>query len=106
MSDEMTPELFRHLVELAALELKNDEAEYLRHQMNNQLKVIQELVSIPVSPDLPIASHGVPYTASISASARLDELHSYPDPGKLIAQAPETDDGYIIVPEIPHEDLD
>ncbi len=33
MTDEITPELFAHLVELAALELNAQEAEYLRRQL-------------------------------------------------------------------------
>ena len=37
MSDPITPELFTHLVELAALELTPPEAEYLRGQLNGQL---------------------------------------------------------------------
>jgi aspartyl-tRNA(Asn)/glutamyl-tRNA(Gln) amidotransferase subunit C len=106
MSDEITPDLFSHLVELAAMELNPDEAEYLRKEMNNQLKAIHELVAIPIDSELPIASHGIPYSASISANIRPDEWNAYLDPGKLLAQAPEIDDGYIVVPEIPHKDLD
>lgn len=105
MSDEISPELFRHLVELAALELDDIEAEYLRGQLNNQLKAIHELETIPLDPSTPVASHGVPYTPAISASVRADELHPYPNPGTLIAGAPETEDGYIVVPDIPHQDL-
>jgi hypothetical protein len=40
MSDQITVELFDHLVRLAALELSSQEAEYLRHELNNQLKAI------------------------------------------------------------------
>ena len=43
MSDEITPELFNHLVELAALELNPDLAEYLLRELNNQIKAIHEL---------------------------------------------------------------
>ena len=105
MSDEISPELFNHLAELAALELDPQEAEYLRRQLNNQLKAIHELELVPLDPDTPVASHGVPYTAATSAHAREDLLDSYPEPGLLIAGAPETEDGYIVVPDIPHQDL-
>ena len=105
MSDEISPELFNHLVELAALELGADEAEYLRRQLNNQLLAIHELETIPLDPATPVASHGVPYSPAISAAIREDELDRYPDPGGLIAGAPETEDGYIVVPDIPHQDL-
>jgi len=106
MSDEITPELFSHLVELAALELSPEEAEYLRREMNHQLRAIHELASIPIDSDLPVASHGIPYTAAISAGSRPDEWHAFAEIEKLIAQAPETEEGYIVVPEIPHQDLD
>ena len=48
MSDPITPEIFAHLVDLAALELSPEEAEYLRRQLNNQLKAIHELEAIPL----------------------------------------------------------
>jgi aspartyl-tRNA(Asn)/glutamyl-tRNA(Gln) amidotransferase subunit C len=105
MSDEITPELFNHLVELAALELNPDEAEYLRKQLNNQLKAIHELESIPLDPNTPVASHGVPYAPASSPAIRADEIHAYPHPARLLKTAPETEDGYIVVPEIPHQDL-
>jgi aspartyl/glutamyl-tRNA(Asn/Gln) amidotransferase C subunit len=105
MSDEISPELFNHLVELAALELDPAEAEYLRGQLNNQLKSIHELETIPLDPNTPIASHGVPYTPASSAPIRADVLDAYPDPAGLLARAPDAQDGYIVVPDIPHQDL-
>ena len=41
MAEEITAEIFDHLVELAALELEAKEAEYLRAQLNSQLKAIR-----------------------------------------------------------------
>ncbi len=105
MSDEITPELFNHLVELAALELSAEEGEYLRKQLNNQLKAIHELESIPLDPSTPVASHGVPYTPVTSPAIREDVIASYLDPARLLKTAPETEDGYIVVPDIPHQDL-
>ena len=54
MSETITPELFAHLVDLAALELSPEEGEYIRAQLNNQLKAIHELEAIPLDEDLPI----------------------------------------------------
>jgi aspartyl-tRNA(Asn)/glutamyl-tRNA(Gln) amidotransferase subunit C len=106
MSEEISPELFAHLVDLAALELKPEEGEYLRKQMNNQLKSINELVSIPLDADLVVASHGITYSPEISSKNRNDDWKAHPEPDKLLKQAPEIDDGYIVVPEIPHKELD
>jgi aspartyl/glutamyl-tRNA(Asn/Gln) amidotransferase C subunit len=105
MSDEITPELFNHLVELAALELSNEEGEYLRRELNNQLKAIHELESIPLDESTPIAAHGVPYTFESSPAIREDELIPYPNPAGLLVGAPETEDNYLVVPDIPHQDL-
>jgi aspartyl/glutamyl-tRNA(Asn/Gln) amidotransferase C subunit len=105
MTDEITPEIFDHLVLLAALELSPEEAEYLRRELNNQLKAIHELEAIPLDAATPVTSHGVPYTPEITPPTRTDEWTPYPTPREITAQAPETDEGYIIVPEIPHTEL-
>jgi aspartyl-tRNA(Asn)/glutamyl-tRNA(Gln) amidotransferase subunit C len=106
MSEDISPELFAHLVDLAALELKPEESEYLRKQMNNQLKSVNELVSIPLGADQVVASHGITYSPEISSKNRNDEWIAHLEPDKLLQQAPEIDNGYIIVPEIPHKELD
>ncbi len=105
MSEEIDRTLFDHLVELAAFELGSDEAEYLRRELNKQLDAIHELEAVPLDADTPITSHGVPYTQAISAPPREDRWQPFPHAEKLMAQAPETEDGYIVVPDIPHEEL-
>lgn len=106
MSEQITAEIFNHLVDLAALELDAAESEYLRRQLNNQLKAIHELEAIPLDEGILPALHGVPYPEGISPAPRPDEWVPYPDPAAILAQAPETEDGYIIVPDIPHTQLD
>ena len=105
MTEQILPDLFNHLVQLAALELSPEEAEYLRRELNNQLKAIHELEAIPLGAETPPASHGVSYTKDTSPSLRQDEWHPYPHPEEIVAQAPDTDESYIIVPEIPHTEL-
>lgn len=105
MSDQITPELFNHLVRLAALELSPEEAEYLRKELNNQLKSIHELEAIPMDPDTAITSHGVPYSPQITPATRSDEWIPHPNPEEILDQAPEVEDGYIVVPDIPHTEL-
>ncbi len=105
MSDPITPELFQHLVQLAALELSPEESEYLRRELNNQLKAIRDLEAIPVDKDTPVTSHGVPYTPEITPPIRLDEWKANPAPQEILDQVPQLEDGYILVPDIPHTDL-
>lgn len=106
MSEQISPEVFDHLVLLAALELDLEEAAYLRRELNNQLNAIHELEAIPLDRSTPPTSHGVPYTTEISPSPRADEWDPYPRPADILAQAPETEDGYVLVPDIPHTDLE
>ncbi|MHC1740231.1 MAG: aspartyl/glutamyl-tRNA amidotransferase subunit C [Anaerolineaceae bacterium] len=105
MSEQITPEIFDHLVDLAALELAPDQAEYLRKQLNNQLKAIRELAAIPMDENTPISLHGVPFEAAESPSPREDEWHQYPDAKDILSQAPQLEDDYIVVPDIPHTTL-
>lgn len=106
MSEEITREIFDHIVELAALELTESEAEYLRRELNNQLKAVHELEAIPLDPDTPIGSHGVPYSPDITPPARTDVWVPYPHTDDILSQAPELEDRYIAVPEIPHTELE
>lgn len=105
MSDQITPEIFEHLVDLAALELNDKQAEYLRRQLNNQLKSIHELEAIPLDESIPVSLHGVPFDADQSASPREDEWKPSADVKDILAQAPELEDNYIVVPDIPHTTL-
>jgi len=106
MPNIITPDLFDHLVQLAALELEPDETDYLRKELNNQLKAIHELEAIPLEEDTPLASHGVPYTQQISPAMRTDEWIPYDNAEGILEEAPEAEDGYILVPDIPHTDLE
>ena len=106
MPDQISPELFNHLVELAALELTSEEADYLRGELNKQLKAIEELAAIPIPAGTPPAAHGVPFPPALRAPLRRDESIQAPEADAIKASAPQTSDGYFVVPEIPHEELE
>jgi len=106
MSEEINPELFEHLVELAAFAFDPKEVEYLRRELNNQLNAIHQLEAVPLDQDVPLATHGVPYTTQTSPSLREDEWQPFEDPDEILAQAPQVEDRYFIVPDIPHTELD
>lgn len=105
MNDEITPELFTYLVDLAALELDPEEGEYLRRQLNNQLKVIHELERIEIPADTPPAAHGVSFGAALRPALRDDTPLPSDKAQAILQQAPEVEDGYFVVPEIPHTEL-
>ncbi len=101
----ISPEIFNHLVDLAAMELSEEEGEYLRQELNHQLRAIHELEAIQVDDSTPITSHGVPYSPAIRPSLRKDEIEPYPEADDIVERAPDTVERYIVVPDIPHEDL-
>jgi aspartyl/glutamyl-tRNA(Asn/Gln) amidotransferase C subunit len=104
--DAISPELFTHLASLAALELDPRESEYLRQQLNGQLKAIAELERIEVPEDVPPAAHGVPFAAELRPAARAD-VASVDSvlAARILGQAPEGDEGYFVVPDIQHTQL-
>jgi aspartyl-tRNA(Asn)/glutamyl-tRNA(Gln) amidotransferase subunit C len=105
MPDIITPELFEHLVELAALELTPQEGEYIRRQLNGQLKVIAELEKIPIPADTPLAAHGISYLPQDRPPMREDEPRPSQLAASILRQAPDADEGFFAVPEIPHTEL-
>jgi aspartyl-tRNA(Asn)/glutamyl-tRNA(Gln) amidotransferase subunit C len=105
-NEDISPEVFDHLVHLASFQLEKDEATYLRTQLNSQLKAIRELAAIEVPDDIEATSHGVPYTVEISSPLRADEIEPCPEAEDIIESAPQTELGYIVVPDIPHEELE
>jgi aspartyl-tRNA(Asn)/glutamyl-tRNA(Gln) amidotransferase subunit C len=102
----ITKEIFDHIVELAALELDAEEARYLRSELNDQLRAIRELEAIQVDNNVLITSHGVPYTDAISLPLREDEVEECKEADDILDQAPEVEERYIVVPDIPHEVLE
>jgi len=104
--DEITVEVFNHLVTLAALELDESQAVYLRHELNQQLKAINELAAIPLEDDLRISAHGVSFTSESSPQLRKDDWLPFEGVNEILSQAPQTDSHFIVVPDIPHEKLD
>ena len=106
MTEEITREIFDHLVNLAALELEEDEAEYLRQELNSQLQAIHELESIQFDQEIDITSHGVPYTDAIRPALRADLIDPCKEADDILDQAAEVRDRYIVVPDIPAEELE
>jgi len=103
---EISRKTFDHLVELAALELGKDESGYLLTELNNQISAIHELEAIEITEDVPPASHGVSYTPESSPPPRKDIWDACEDAEAIIKQSPAVDDGFIIVPDIPHTTLE
>ncbi|MEN8241585.1 MAG: aspartyl/glutamyl-tRNA amidotransferase subunit C [Chloroflexota bacterium] len=106
MPEAITPEIFDKLVGLASLEVGKEEGEYLRQELNNQLSSVAELEAIPLDESVQVSSHGVEYLKENTPEMRADLLDSNKNPEKIVAKAPESEDGYFVVPNIPLEGLD
>ncbi|MGD8813714.1 MAG: Asp-tRNA(Asn)/Glu-tRNA(Gln) amidotransferase subunit GatC [Anaerolineales bacterium] len=106
LAETITPAIFEHLVELAALALNEKEAAYLRRELNGQLKAIRELESIEIAGDVTITSHGVPYSEAISAPLRTDIIDPCKEADDILKQAPDVEDRLFVVPDILHEELE
>jgi aspartyl/glutamyl-tRNA(Asn/Gln) amidotransferase C subunit len=104
--EQITPEVFEHLVGLAALDMQADEAEYLRRELNSQLAAVRELEAIEIPDDLPLAAHGVPYPPERRQALRPDRHEPFTDSAAILKLAPQADEGCIVVPDIPHTDLE
>ena len=100
------PETFAHLVELASFEFESDQADYLQLQLNNQLKTIQELEAVPIDENITVEIHGIPCPQSLSQPLREDTSSAFPDRDVLVGLFPRFEDEYVIVPDIPHQELD
>ncbi|MEK6221012.1 MAG: Asp-tRNA(Asn)/Glu-tRNA(Gln) amidotransferase subunit GatC, partial [Chloroflexota bacterium] len=98
--------IFDEIVVLAEIELNEEEAEKIRSELNNQLTAIEELSKIEIPSGTLPAAHGVAYTPQISQKIREDKHKPFANPEDILAQAPDTEEGYFVVPPIPHEDLD
>jgi len=106
MTDKISVDVFKRLVDLASLELPEGESEYLRKELNNQMVSVEVLESIPVDAETGTAAHGIPYTAMNSPVPREDVTRQDPHREDILKQAPELEDGYIVVPDISHKELD
>jgi len=106
MTEKINIKTFEHLVDLAALALSGEEAVYLRSELNNLLDAVEELAAIPLDKDLELTARGVPYTEATSPALRNDEWAPNDHPEKIVDQAPQTNSGFIVVPDIPHINLD
>ena len=69
------------------------------------MKAIHELERIPIPDDVPPAAHGVAFSSENRPALRGDEPRPSASAEKILRQAPEVEDGYFVVPEIPHTEL-
>ena len=102
----ITPDIFQHLVRLAARAPDDEEAEYLSGQLNKQLRAIRDLASVDLPEGLPITSHGVPYPSETRPDLRRDEVKPSDKADAILEQVPEVEERFIVVPDISSTELE
>lgn len=103
--DIITKEMFDSLVQVAEVELGAEEAEAIFTKMNEQIAVIEQLNAIPLEKELPAVVHGNPYPVEIRIPLREDVWKPFDNVEGILAEAPRTQDGYIVAPDVPHQKL-
>ena len=106
MNERIDKETFDHLVDLAAIALTENEAQYLRRELNKQINIIQEMAAVAVDDEILLTTHGIQYTPMLSPEIRKDIRQPSDKASAIMSQVPESQDGYILVPQTPHTDLE
>lgn len=106
MMEEITPSLFEHLVALAAFAFDPEEADYLRRELNAQLQAIHQIKNVSIDQHAQPASHGVTYLPGMAPPLRQDVWEPCDNPEDILSQAPHVEEGYLIVPDTPHTELE
>ena len=76
------------------------------YQQDITLTVSSDLESIDLATDLPITSHGVPYSAETRPELRHDRAEPSGKADAILEQAPEVEERFFVVPDIPHTELE
>ena len=100
MTEEISHEDFAKLEEIAMLALSLEEADHLRSELNHKLKIIRQL------PSLETPSPNDVEAQPTSTTLRPDEWTPCENPDDILDQAPQVEERYFVVPDIPHTELD
>lgn len=94
--------LFQNLLQTAALNLSTEEAALLRAELNEQVKIIRQLDSIPLPEEIDPVIHGNSNPPEFRCRLREDICVPYDNSSEITAQVPQVQDGYIVSPDVPH----
>lgn len=94
MANLITDEIFEHMCNLAELELKNEEKEQVKKDMQTLLDyvdILKEVDTLGIEP--------MSYIHSIDNVFREDEIINENNRDEILANAPETKEGAFVVPQ-------
>ncbi len=103
--DQITKEMLEEFTQVAEVALTKEEFSSILAKMNEQLQVINELTTIPHDEEFEPTIHGNPFPVAIQTPLREDVWTPFEHPEDIVAQAPRSQDGYIVSPDVPHQKL-
>ncbi|PKU23890.1 Asp-tRNA(Asn)/Glu-tRNA(Gln) amidotransferase subunit GatC [Telmatospirillum siberiense] len=85
----------RKIANLARLEVRDDELNHLAGELSNILQFVEQLAEVNTDGVAPMTS-----VAHMELPRRADEVTDGGYPDKVLANAPERNDGFFLVPKV------
>jgi aspartyl-tRNA(Asn)/glutamyl-tRNA(Gln) amidotransferase subunit C len=85
----------RRITQLARLRVDEERLEPLAQELNNILGWIEQLNEVDTNDVAPMTS-----VVEMTLPRRRDEVTDGAKPDEILANAPETDDGFFVVPKV------
>jgi len=85
----------RRIAQLARLRVDEERLEPLAQELNNILGWIEQLNEVDTNDVAPMTS-----VVEMTLPRRRDEVTDGAKPDEILANAPETDDGFFVVPKV------
>ena len=85
----------RRIARLARIAVAEDEVEHLQGELNAMLAFVEQLSEVNVDGIEPMTS-----VTPMAMKSRVDEVTDGDDVEAVLANAPQSDDGYYMVPKV------
>lgn len=92
---KITAEEVKHVAHLARLDIDPQAVDKLAQQVATILEYVDTLAQVDTT-DVPATSHAIALTNAF----REDEPHAHLETGHALANAPEGEDGFFVVPKV------
>lgn len=85
----------RNIANLARLDVRDDELDHLAGELSNILQFVEQLAEVNTDGVAPMTS-----VAAMELPRRADQVTDGGYPDKVLANAPERNDGFYLVPKV------
>jgi aspartyl-tRNA(Asn)/glutamyl-tRNA(Gln) amidotransferase subunit C len=84
-----------NIANLARIEVKDEELDHLASELSNILQFVEQLAEVNTDGVVPMTA-----AADIAAPLRADVINDGGYPDRVLANAPEGEDGFFTVPKV------